>query len=197
MYRAGRVQGISALEPGRGEQVLDLGCGTGLNFRLLRERVGPSGTIVGIDRSAQMLRQARRRTAKAGWDNVILLRADAVLLDPAAIRATIQEQGGSGSSDAALATYSLSLMPDWRKAWVNLTALLNDDARVAVVDMQEPVGWARLLTPLARAACALGGADIAAHPWQAVEEDCTDVIRASARSGHLQIRAGTLRRGRS
>ncbi|HEY1155931.1 MAG TPA: hypothetical protein VGE95_06555 [Arthrobacter sp.] len=64
-----------------------------------------------------------------------------------------------------------------------------------MVDMQDPAGWGRLLTPLARAACALGGADITAHPWLAVEEDCTAVIRDSARAGHLQIRAGMLRRG--
>lgn len=194
VYRAGRVLGISALSPGTGEQVLDLGCGTGLNFPLLRERVGPSGTIVGIDRSAQMLQQARRRAARAGWNNVVLIQADAVLLEPAAIRAAIQEQGGAPSSDAALATYALSLMPEWRQAWANLTALLRTDARVAVVDMQEPAGWARVLTPLARAACALGGADIQAHPWQAVEEDCAEVIRTSARAGHLQVRAGRLQR---
>lgn len=194
VYRAGRVRGIESLAPRTGEQVLDLGCGTGLNFPLLQERIGPAGTIVGIDRSAQMLERARRRARKAGWKNVILIQADAVLLGPAAIRTAIQEQGGSPESDAALATYSLSLMPEWRQAWANLRALLHAEARVAVVDMQDPAGWARLLTPLARAACALGGADISAHPWRAVEEDCTDVIRSSARAGHLQIRAGTLDR---
>ncbi|GAC1511071.1 MAG: hypothetical protein NVS1B16_01700 [Pseudarthrobacter sp.] len=191
VYRAGRVRGIEALAPRPGEQVLDLGCGTGLNFPLLQGRVGPAGTIVGIDRSAQMLKQARRRVEKASWKNVILLQADAVLLDPAAIRAAVREQGGSPASDAALATYSLSLMPEWRQAWANLKALLKAEARVAVVDMKDPEGWARLLTPLARAASALGGADITAHPWRAVEEDCTNVSRSSARAGHLQIRAGT------
>ncbi|MFC0458502.1 class I SAM-dependent methyltransferase [Arthrobacter liuii] len=190
MYRAGRDRGIEALGPRPGEQVLDVGCGTGLNFALLRGRIGPAGTIIGIDRSAQMLEQARRRAARAGWKNVILIQADAVFLDPAAIRSTIQGQGGSPESDAALATYSLSLMPEWRRAWTNLKALLKAEARVAVVDMKVPEGWARLLTPLAWAACALGGADITAHPWQAVEEDCTNVLRSSARAGHLQIRAG-------
>jgi S-adenosylmethionine-diacylgycerolhomoserine-N-methlytransferase len=192
VYRAGRVRGINGLAPAAGQQVLDLGCGTGLNFPLLQQRIGPSGTIVGIDRSDRMLDQARRRAAKAGWDNIILIQADAVEMDPATIRAVMQSQGGKGLSDAALATYALSLMPEWRKAWANTAELLRDDARVAVVDMQDPVSWARLLTPLARAACAVAGADITAHPWQAVEEDCTDVIRASARAGHLQIRAGTL-----
>jgi demethylmenaquinone methyltransferase/2-methoxy-6-polyprenyl-1,4-benzoquinol methylase len=194
VYRAGRVRGIDALGPEPGDEVLDVGCGTGLNFPLLQRRIGPSGRIVGIDRSARMLDQARRRAAKAGWNNVILIQADAVELDPATVRAAIRNQGGSGVSDAALATYSLSLMPKWRKAWANTTALLRDEARVAVVDMQDPVGWARLLTPLARAACALGGADITAHPWQAVEESCIRLSTDSSRGGHLQIRAGTLSR---
>lgn len=169
-----------------------MGCGTGLNFPLLQERIGPGGKIVGIDRSARMLEQARRRTTRAGWKNLILIQADAVILDPAAIRAAIREQGGSTESDAALATYSLSLMAEWRRAWANLKALLKAEARVAVVDMKDPEGWARLLTPVARAACTLGGADITAHPWLAVEEDCTNVLRSSARAGHLQIRAGAL-----
>ncbi len=140
-----------------------------------------------------MLEQARRRVEAAGWRNVILVRADAVLMDPAAVRADIAQQGGAPASDAALATYALSLMPEWRKAWANIAALLRGQGRAAVVDMQEPEGWGRVFTPLARAACALGGADIQAHPWRAVEEDCTDVVRSSARSGHVQVRAGALR----
>lgn len=193
VYRAGRVLGIDALGLRPGEQVVDVGCGTGLSFPLLRERVGAAGTIVGIDRSARMLEQARRRAAAAGWTNVILVRADAVLMDPAAVRAAIAEQGGAPVSDAALATYALSLMPQWEQAWDKSAALLREGARVAVVDMQEPVGRGRAWALLARAACAVGGADITAHPWRAVEKSCTDVVRGSARSGHLQMRAGTLR----
>ncbi len=174
--------------------MLDVGCGTGLNFPLLQERVGASGTIVGIDRSDEMLARARRRARARGWRNVILIQADMVLLDPGAIAARIEESGGSAVSDAALATYSLSLMGDWQQAWTNMTRLLAADARVGVVDMQDPVGRARWLTPLARFACALGGSDITAAPWTAVEERCVDVVRGSARGGHLQIRAGTTTR---
>lgn len=190
VYHAGRVLGIEALAPTTGQQVLDIGCGTGLNFSLLQERIGASGTIVGIDRSAEMLHQARRRALACGWQNVILLQADMVLLEPGAITARIEENGGTAVSDAALATYSLSLMGDWRQAWTNMTGLLATPARVGVVDLQEPQGWARWLTPLARLACAVGGSDITAAPWRAVEERCVDVVRASARGGHLQIRAG-------
>ncbi|MEO5781237.1 MAG: methyltransferase domain-containing protein [Arthrobacter oryzae] len=192
VYHAGRELGIAALAPGTGQQVLDIGCGTGLNFSRLQERVGDSGCIVGIDRSADMLDQARRRATARGWRNIILIQADMVRLDPAETAARIQASGGAAYSDAALATYSLSLMGEWDQAWNNVTKLVFGDVRVAVVDMQEPVGRARWLTPLARLACALGGSDITAAPWRAVEDQCRDVVSASARGGHLQIRAGTL-----
>ncbi|MDQ6738960.1 MAG: class I SAM-dependent methyltransferase [Actinomycetota bacterium] len=165
-----------------------------MNFSLLQRRVGPTGIIVGIDRSPQMLHRARRRAAAHGWDNVILIQADMTTLDPSIIGAHIRDSGGSTASEAALATYSLSLMPHWRTAWKNMTTLLRGDARICVVDMQDPIGRARWLAPLARLACALGRADITAHPWRAVEETCTDVTSASTRGGHLQIRAGRLSR---
>ncbi|MDQ0278827.1 demethylmenaquinone methyltransferase/2-methoxy-6-polyprenyl-1,4-benzoquinol methylase [Arthrobacter silviterrae] len=163
----------------------------------MQQRIGTSGTIVGIDRSAEMLRQARRRAESHGWGNVILLQADMVRLDPGTITARIQEIGGAAVSQAALATYSLSLMEDWEGAWATMASLLGPGARVGVVDMQEPLGRARWLAPLARLACALGGSDIQAAPWRAVEEQCTDVVRASARAGHLQIRAGKMVQART
>lgn len=193
VYHAGRTLGIEALAPSTGQQVLDIGCGTGLNFALLQQRIGPSGTIVGIDRSKEMLHQARRRAERRGWANVVLVQSDMVLADPSGLAARIQEGGGSAVSDAAFATYSLSLMDNWQKAWVTMTSLLGPGCRAGVVDMQEPVGRGRWLAPLARLACALGGSDIHAAPWRAVEKQCIDVVRASARAGHLQVRAGELK----
>jgi ubiquinone/menaquinone biosynthesis C-methylase UbiE len=58
-----------------GDTVLDVGCGTGLCLPLLQRKVGPSGTIVGIDASTQMLDVAGARVAEHGWDNVQLLAA--------------------------------------------------------------------------------------------------------------------------
>lgn len=199
VYRAGRLAGIAGLGPEPGARVLDAGCGTGLNFGPLMERVGPGGAVVGIDRSAGMLRRAERRAAAHGWDNVVLVQADLETMAPDRIAALLDSVGagvgsgaGSPTSRAGLATYSLSLMPGWRRVAEHLADGLGHGARLCVVDMQRPVGRARWLAPLAELACALGGSDIAAHPWTAVEDRCREVGGASVRGGHLQARWGTL-----
>ena len=94
VYRAGRVLGIEALDLKTGDQVLDLGCGTGLNFPLLRERIGTAGIIVGIDKSASMLEQASRRAEQHGWKNILLIEADATMLTSADIGLRVEAGGG-------------------------------------------------------------------------------------------------------
>ena len=55
---------VDALPLRRGDTVIDAGCGTGLCFDALQERIGPEGTLVGVDAAPEMLdarRRARRR----------------------------------------------------------------------------------------------------------------------------------------
>jgi SAM-dependent methyltransferase len=54
----------------RGMKVLDLGCGAGDVSFLAAELVGPSGTVVGIDRSPEAIAAARRRARTVGLANV-------------------------------------------------------------------------------------------------------------------------------
>lgn len=61
------------LEPGA--CVIDAGCGTGLSFALLQDRIGPLGRIIGIEQSPEMLEQAQARVTQAGWRNVTLLNS--------------------------------------------------------------------------------------------------------------------------
>lgn len=46
-----------------GERVLDAGCGAGSDSRLLGERVGPEGRVIGVDFSRHLLHHARSRPA--------------------------------------------------------------------------------------------------------------------------------------
>lgn len=188
VYRVGRECAIPALHLQAGSRVLDIGCGTGLNFPLLLEAVGPRGQVVGVDRSRQMLEVARRKTVQAPPGNVALIQGNAEQLDQAASGL----DGSVASFDAVLFTYSLSLMSNFQEAWRQATSMVRPGGRVAIVDMQPPHGWARLLDPVARLACRLGGSDINARPWTLLERTAHDVQSWSLRGGHVQVRAGTL-----
>ncbi len=58
-------------------KVVDLGCGTGILFDLLRRRVGPGGLIVGVDLSEAMIQRARRNFP---FKNIVAIDADAQML---------------------------------------------------------------------------------------------------------------------
>jgi SAM-dependent methyltransferase len=70
-----RVIDLLCLQPG--EHVLDMGCGTGASFAALREAVGPTGHVTGVELSDEMAAVARTRIADQGWDNVDVVVGDA------------------------------------------------------------------------------------------------------------------------
>ena len=82
VYRAGRESGVALLGLRPGDTVLDVGCGTGLNFGLLADAVGPAGTVIGLDSSPEMLRMVRRRVEANRWSTVRLVEADATTFAP-------------------------------------------------------------------------------------------------------------------
>jgi len=63
---------VDALPLRPGDTVIDAGCGTGLCFAELQERIGPDGVVVGVDAAPEMLEVAAERVAAAGWSNVVL-----------------------------------------------------------------------------------------------------------------------------
>ena len=68
---------VEALPVSRGQVVLDVGCGTGLCYGLLQEKVGPQGRVVGIEESPEMAAIARERIAAEGWPNVTVVQSPA------------------------------------------------------------------------------------------------------------------------
>jgi len=68
---------VEALPLRRGQVVLDVGCGTGLCCRMLREKVGSDGAVVGIEESPEMAAVARGHIASERWDNVTVIEAPA------------------------------------------------------------------------------------------------------------------------
>ena len=72
-----RKRAVAALDLQKGDTVVELGCGTGLNFSYLQSMVGPEGKIVGVDLTDAMLARAAQRVDRHGWRNVELVQADA------------------------------------------------------------------------------------------------------------------------
>jgi len=58
-----------------GMRVLDLGCGAGDVSMLAAELTGPTGSVVGIDRSQDVLNVARERAQEAGLRQISFVRA--------------------------------------------------------------------------------------------------------------------------
>ena len=74
----GRRRAVEALDVAPARRILEIGCGTGLNFSLLLERLDPdAGRLTGLDFSMDMLRKARKRKRARNWERVDLLAADA------------------------------------------------------------------------------------------------------------------------
>jgi trans-aconitate methyltransferase len=98
---------VEALPLKRGQVVLDVGCGTGLCCGLLREKVGPGGTVVGIEESL----------AREGWQNVTVVQSSAedAQLEVAADAALFCAVHDILQSPGALRNVMASLCPG---AWV-------------------------------------------------------------------------------
>ncbi len=135
-----RGKAIELLELKEGDSVLDLGCGTGLSFDAIEERIGPSGRLIGLDYTAAMLVEAERRVHQKGWGNVRLVRGDA-----AAIETLVAQP-----MDAVMAAYCLSLVPAWEHSIFGAARLLRSGGRFVLLDWQtmKSRGPLRLLSPL-------------------------------------------------
>lgn len=76
-----RIAAVDRLALNPGDSVLDFGCGTGLSFEFLQEKVGADGRIIGVDLSTDMLGQAQKRVEEHSWENVTLIEGNASTVD--------------------------------------------------------------------------------------------------------------------
>ncbi len=125
-YWAYRKQAVRALELRPGDTVVEIGCGTGLNFAAVQKAIGPAGKIIGVDRTNSMLAEAQKKVDAAGWSNVELVQSDAV------------EYEFPEKVDGVLSTYALSYIPRFEEIVVNGCKALAPGRRMSIMDLKSP-----------------------------------------------------------
>jgi phosphatidylethanolamine/phosphatidyl-N-methylethanolamine N-methyltransferase len=97
IFHPGREAAVRLLDIKRGDRILEVGIGTGLNLPLYPALCH----VTGIDLSAEMLEKAQEKMVELGLANVTLKVMDATRMDFAA-----------DEFESALATYTISAVPD-------------------------------------------------------------------------------------
>ncbi|WP_416838859.1 class I SAM-dependent methyltransferase [Haloferax sp. DFSO52] len=188
-----RTSAADALGLDTGDTVIEMGCGTGANLPYLADRVGPDGTVVGIDFSPGVLDVARERVSD--YPHVHLVRADATR--PPVVDA-----------DAVLATFVSGMFGDPGAVVSSWADLVGSGGRLCLVDLARTTHptW-QVLNPLFRALVRVTAPPrtrtmrrsptemlderlVSAH--RALETRCEDVVATTHALGFARIRVGTV-----
>jgi ubiquinone/menaquinone biosynthesis C-methylase UbiE len=124
-----RAAHLTAIRPG--DRVLEIGCGTGRNLAFLREAVGHSGHVYGVDLSQGMLAKAEQLCAQSGWTNVTLAHADAL------------EYRAPEPLDGVMFGLSYNTMPNHRAVLRQALSQLRPGGRIVIMDGKLPRGPGR------------------------------------------------------
>ena len=124
-----RIKAVDALNLKQGDTVVDLCCGTGLNFPHLHNAVGPKGKIIGVDLSADMLKVAERQVKNNGWENVTLVNSDAAHYQlPKNINGIIT-------------SYAITLIPEYDSIIIRGSDSLGKGGKFVILDFKKPDNW--------------------------------------------------------
>ncbi len=142
----GNPQTLAALRPG--EVVLDLGSGAGFDCLLAAHAVGPTGRVIGVDMTPDMLARARTNVAKAGLKHVEFRLGEIEHLPVA-----------DQSVDVVISNCVVNLSPDKPAVYQEAFRVLRPGGRVAVSDIVTRVALPPEITAdLALVGACVGGA---------------------------------------
>ena len=187
-YGHARRAAIEHLQLKPGSVVLDVACGTGLNFSHIVARLGGAGVLVGVDGSSGMIEKARERTRRNRWDSLVrLIEYDARALSRELISDLIPD---GGEVDRVLFTLALSVIPDWERVFRKAFELLAPGGRCVIMD-----GYAPRSGPFVRLEERIASADMSRRVWEPLGElssnyEEEDVSRRRNLTNHIIVASG-------
>lgn len=133
--------------PQTGEVCVDLGCGKGTDVVRLREAVGETGFVYGVDVAEGMLAKARKQIEKFGYTNVSIIQSELEQLN-------LQ----SSVANLVISNCTINHTKDKRAVWKEIHRILKKGGRFVVSDVYstEPVPAEYANDPVAVAECWAG-----------------------------------------
>lgn len=168
-YRKPRRLAVELLKLSRGDCVVDVFCGTGVDFPLLTDRIGDAGSVLAVDGSERMLERAKARAAKcSSGARFDFLQAD--FSQPRCLD-TLQEalQKPLNGSAPRHIFFSLGLicLNNWRACFSLVVDASPRGTRFSIMDV-----YSDRLTVGARFINWIGAADCRRPVWRVLEERC-------------------------
>jgi SAM-dependent methyltransferase len=152
-----------------GEVVLDLGSGGGFDCFIAAKKVGPTGRVIGVDMTPEMLSKARRNLAsfQSGTRDAghVEFRLGEIEHLPLA----------DGSVDVVISNCVLNLSPDKPQVWREIARVLKPGGRVAISDIV-------LLRPLPEAVRTMVEALVGCVAGAALADDLRAMMEAAGLS---------------
>ncbi len=177
-----RKMTVNSLELSKGDIIVELGCGTGLNFSRVLEKIGIEGRLIGVDITDKMLDQARKRVNENGWENVKLVQKD------------FAEYQFPKELDGIFSTGALQYSPRYDKIVKQGYDALKTNKKFVIMDFKMSQGPAKIFAPLIVSFTKPFAVDkeyLKATAWKSIEKYFEKTTFQEGWGGFLYLSVGT------